>query len=223
MSKDEPVETTDLESIINRIVDYLDEKYRLRELALSLSREIVRLSGQAIRLIHRQDFDNATIKIEEARIRVEDINEKIREHPEFSDKGFISSAFQEYAEAGLLFSIIKDNRFISYEKLGVPCVPYVLGLGDLVGELRRHVLDSIRRGEIEKAENMVDLMEEVYVTLMAIDYPDALTSGLRHKRDVARSLVERTRGDITLALQNQQLIKKVQGLSELLGGKKDEI
>ncbi len=223
MSKDKPVETTDLETIINSIVSYLEEKYQLRELALSLSREIVRLSGQAIRLIHRLDFDNATKKIKEARIKVEDINEKLKEHPEFSEKGFISSAFQEYVEASLLFSILKDNKFISYEKLDVPCVPYILGLGDLVGELRRHALDSIRRGEIEKAENLVDLMEEVYVNLMAIDYPDALTSGLRHKRDVARSLVERTRGDITLALQNQQLIKKVQSLSELLGGKKDEI
>ncbi|MGQ9720724.1 MAG: hypothetical protein ACUVXA_05300 [Candidatus Jordarchaeum sp.] len=223
MGKDKPVELTDLESIINLIIDYLDEQYNLRELALTLSREIVRLSGQAIRLIHRLDFDNAIKKISEAKTRVEEINEKLRVHPEFAEKGFISSAFQEYIEASLLLNIIKDEGFISYEKLDVPCVPYLLGLGDLIGELRRHALDSIRRDEIEKAEKLVDLMEEIYVNLMAIDYPDALISGFRHKRDVARSLVEKTRGDITLALQNQQLIKKVQNLSELLGGKKDEI
>ncbi len=212
-----------MESILNRIIDYLDEQYNLREWALTLSREIVRLSGQAIRLIHRLEFDTALNKIEEARVKIEEINEKLRVHPEFGEKGFISSAFQEYTEASLLFSILKDNQFISYEKLDVPCVPYLLGLGDLVGELRRHALDSIRREETEKAEKLVDLMEEIYVNLMAIDYPDALTSGFRHKRDVARSVVEKTRGDITLALQNQQLTKKIQTLSELLGGKKNEI
>nr|MDO8080804.1 hypothetical protein [Candidatus Freyarchaeota archaeon] len=222
MSEKEPLGMSDLESIITSIVRYLDEQYDLRELTLTLSRDIIRLSGQAIKLIHRLDFDNAAKKIEEARNKLDEINGKLVKYPEFREKGFISSAFQEYTEARLLLSLLKDDKFISSEDLGVPCVPYLLGLGDLVGELRRHVLDSIRREEIEKAEKLLDIMEEVYIQLVALDYPDALISGLRHKCDIARSLVEKTRGDITLSLQNRQLMKKVQGLSELLGGKEDE-
>ena len=223
MSEKEPVGRSDLESIITRIVRYLDDQYDLRELTLTLSRDIVRLSGQAIKLIHRLDFDNSAKKIEEAKAKLDEINEKIVKYPEFKEKGFISSAFQEYTEAKLLFSLLKDDKFISSEDLGVPHVPYLLGLGDLVGELRRHSLDSIRREEVAKAEKLLDIMEEVYIQLVALDYPDALISGLRHKCDVARSLVEKTRGDITLALQNKQLIKKVENLSELLGGKDHEI
>jgi len=222
LSEKEPLGMSDLESIITSIVRYLDEQYDLRELTLTLSRDIIRLSGQAIKLIHRLDFDNAAKKIEEARNKLDEINGKLVKYPEFREKGFISSAFQEYTEARLLLSLLKDDKFISSEDLGVPCVPYLLGLGDLVGELRRHVLDSIRREEIEKAEKLLDIMEEVYIQLVALDYPDALISGLRHKCDIARSLVEKTRGDITLSLQNRQLMKKVQGLSELLGGKEDE-
>lgn len=223
MSEKQPVDKSDLESIVTSIVRYLDEQYDLRELTLTLSRDIIRLSGQAIKLIHRLDFDNAAKKIEEARNKLEEIDEKIVKYPEFREKGFISSAFQEYTEARLLFSLLKYDKFISCEELGVPCIPYLLGLGDLIGELRRHVLDSIRREEIDKAEKLLDLMEEVYIQLVALDYPDALISGLRHKCDIARSLVEKTRGDITLALQNRRLMKKVQGLSELLGGKGNEI
>ncbi|MHA1210520.1 MAG: hypothetical protein ACTSSA_12405 [Candidatus Freyarchaeota archaeon] len=222
MGSDEPVKSTDLENIILRIVRFLDEQYELRESILTLSRDVVRLSGQAIRLIHRLDFDEAAQKIMEAKGKVREINEKIENHPAFQEKGFITSAYQEYTEACLLYSLLKDDRFVSFEELDVPCVPYLLGLGDLVGELRRHVLDSIRRGEIEKAESLLDLMEEIYLSLMAVDYPEAITSGLRHKRDVARSLVEKTRGDITLALQNRQLVEKIRSLSELLGGKGDE-
>ncbi|WXG41190.1 MAG: hypothetical protein WED07_10550 [Candidatus Freyarchaeum deiterrae] len=222
MSKKEPEGTSDLERIIASIVHNLDEQYDLRELTLTLSRDIIRISGQAIKLIHRLDFDNAAIKIEEARNKLDEIDEKIMKYPEFREKGFISSAFQEYTEARVLLSLLKDNKFISNEDLRVPSVPYLLGLGDLIGELRRHILDSIRREEVEKAEKLLDLMEEVYIQLVAIDYPDALISGLRHKCDVARSLVEKTRGDITLALQNKKLIKKVENLSELLGGKSNE-
>ncbi|MEM2145323.1 MAG: hypothetical protein QW279_08175 [Candidatus Jordarchaeaceae archaeon] len=223
MSEKKPVGAPDLESIIAGIVRYLDEQYDLRELTLTLSRDVIRLSGQAIMLIHRLDFDNAAEKIDEAKSKLDEIDKKVVKYPEFREKGFVSSAFQEYTEARLLFSLLKDGRFISYEELGVPCIPYLLGLGDLVGELRRHILDSIRREEIDKAEKLLDLMEEVYIQLVALDYPDAIISGLRHKCDIARSLVEKTRGDITLALQNRQLMKKMQGLSELLGGKGNEI
>jgi translin len=222
LSEKEPVGKSDLEGIINSIVRHLDEQYDLRELTLTLSRDAIRLCGQAIKLIHNLDFDNAAKKIEEVKSKLDEIDEKIVKYPEFREKGFISSAFQEYTEARILLSLLKDNEFISCEDLGVPCVPYLLGLGDLIGELRRHILDSIRREEVERAEKLLDIMEEVYIQLVAIDYPDALISGLRHKCDVARSLVEKTRGDITLALQNKQLIKKVQDLSELLGGKDNE-
>ncbi|MHA1579952.1 MAG: hypothetical protein ACTSUQ_10030 [Candidatus Freyarchaeota archaeon] len=222
MGSDEPVKSTDLENIILRIVRFLDEQYELRESILTLSRDVVRLSGQAIRLIHRLNFDEAAQKIMEAKGKVREINKKIENHPAFQEKGFITSAYQEYTEACLLYSLLKDDRFVSFEELDVPCVPYLLGLGDLVGELRRHVLDSLRRGKIEKAESLLDLMEDVYLSLMSVDYPEAITSGLRHKRDVARSLVEKTRGDITLALQNRQLVEKIRSLSELLGGKGDE-
>ncbi|MEM3586861.1 MAG: hypothetical protein QXO71_06000, partial [Candidatus Jordarchaeaceae archaeon] len=159
MSEKEPVVSSDLERIVAGIVRYLDEQYDLRELTLSLSRDIVRLSGQAILLIHRLDFDSAAKKIEEAKSKLDEIDGKIAKHPEFREKGFISSAFQEYTEACLLFYLLRDGKFISYEDLNVPCIPYLLGLGDLVGELRRHILDSIRREEVEKAEKLLYLME----------------------------------------------------------------
>jgi translin len=129
----------------------------------------------------------------------------------------VNSAFQEYSEAALLMLLIKESRYASPEELSVPFVDaYVLGLADLVGELRRSALDSVCDGDVERAVSVLGRMDEVLSNLITLDYPEAIIPGLRHKCDVARSLVEKTRGDIANSVSNQKLIDEIKKLNEKL-------
>ena len=139
------------------------------------------------------------------------------DHPDVRYAGFVDGAEQEYAEARIVFSIITEQRTPTPEEIGVEMTSYLGGLGDTVGELRRHVLDLIRQGRPEEGEVYLEAMEEIYHLLMLFDYPDAVTKGLRRKGDMARSLLERTRGDLTNAMGQKKLEVQLMGLEERLG------
>ncbi len=199
---------TVLESISKAMLEQFESKDRAREEALRLSREVIRLCSSSIRSVHRGDLESALGLMQEAGEGLDRIREALKEHQDIRYAGFVDSAEQEYAEARNVYSIIADRMILKPEEVGVEGINYLCGLGDLSGELRRHILDLIRTGRAEEAEPFLEVMEEIHSLLMLFDYPDAFTRGLRRKSDLARSMLERTRGDLTNALE----LAKVQRL-----------
>ena len=186
-----------------------EAKDKARETGLTLSREVVRTCGTAIRHIHRGDTDRAAMLLEDARSSLEDIDLQLADHPDIYYSGFVEHAQQEYVECAIVLQLLtKENNndtLPSPQELGVTYAAYLNGLGDVVGELRRHILDLIRQDMPQDGDQFLDIMDDMYSTLMMFDYPDAITRGLRRKSDVARSLIERTRGDLTNAIRQQKL------------------
>ena len=199
-----------INEIVADIQQNFEAKDKARETSLSLSREVVRTCGTAIRHIHRGDIDKATKLLENARGTLEDIDLQLADHPDIYYSGFVEHAQQEFVECAIVHRLLSKNNSVSITlpspgDLGVTHAAYLNGLGDVVGELRRHILDLIRQDMPQKGDRFLDIMDDMYSTLMMFDYPDAITRGLRRKSDVARSLIERTRGDLTNATRQQKL------------------
>ncbi|MFX1518573.1 MAG: haloacid dehalogenase [Promethearchaeota archaeon] len=203
-----------LEKIIEKIRTRLDKIDTLREKVLKLSRETVRLCGESIRAVHTRNYERASNKKDLAMEKLEGLKILAENAP-----GFLSSylviAFQEYVEASILLNLIEKDAFLSPEELQVPYVPYLLGLGDVIGELRRFALDVLQVNEIEEMQRMLSLMEKIYSELLLLDYPKAIVPGLRRKVDVGRSLVEKTRGNVATAVQQQKLLVELSKLKKL--------
>lgn len=194
-----------LEQLSQNALTFFEEKEKTRELSLSLHRQIIKLSGNAIKMMHRGDFDKAEGLLGEAREAVDSLSKILGSHPDIYYGGFIQSAQKEYAEARCFQSVILSKPLPTANALHVDFAPYLNGLGEAIGELRRYVLDNLRRGDFERVEPILQIMDDLYYVLTAVDYPDALTQGLRRTADIARSLVEKTRGDLTTALQQRRL------------------
>lgn len=178
---------------LEAIDSILSRKDAVREEAYRLVRELTRSSGDIIVLVHRGMGREAGSRLEAARSLVRRLNELLREHPDIYYTGMVYNGLSEYAEAELFYGITVEGKAPSWRELEIPYVPYLQGLGDLVGELRRYVVELLDKGLIDEARKYFNVMEEVYINLRRLDYPDALTPGLRHKVDVASRLVEDTR------------------------------
>nr|QNO48022.1 hypothetical protein BOHIEODL_00002 [Methanosarcinales archaeon ANME-2c ERB4] len=198
-----------INEIAAEIQQDFEAKDKAREIGLSLSREVVRTCGTAIRHTHRGDIDKAAKLLEDARGALEEIELQLADHPDIYYSGFVEHAQQEFVECAIVHKLLSKNNsgdnLPSPSELGVTNAAYLNGLGDVVGELRRHILDLIRQDMPQDGDRFLDIMDEIYSTLMMFDYPDAITRGLRRKSDVARSLIERTRGDLTNAIRQQKL------------------
>jgi translin len=188
----------------------LDSKNEAREGALRLSREIIRLSAHAIRAVHRDEFDEARTLMNEARAKVIETKKLLSSQMDIYFTGYVLDAQKEYAESELTMAIVRNLQLPSHEELGVECAPYLNGLGEAIGECRRRVLDIIRLGEIRRGEEILQIMDDVYYTLVTFDYPDAVTGGLRRTTDMVRGVLERTRGDLTITIREQQLEQSIQ-------------
>jgi translin len=191
-----------------------EAKDRAREEALKLSREMVRNCSGAIRCVHRKDFDKALRLVNEAYLSLQEIRKLLRDHQDVRYAGFVDDAEQEFAEARCIYSFISRHEILTHEDVDVDLVNYLAGLGDTTGELRRHILDLIRTGMPEKGEYFLEMMEEIYYLLMLFDYPDAITRGLRRKSDLARSMLERTRGDLTNAMEMDKVANAMRSFIE---------
>ncbi|MGB3919544.1 translin family protein [Methanothrix sp.] len=189
------------ESISTELLRGFDDKDRAREEALLLSRKAIRLCSSSIRSVHRGEIEEAERLIDQAGEELEKIRALLVNHQDVRYAGFVDGAEQEYAEALSVYSIITRHEILSPDEIGVERVNYLAGLGDATGELRRHILDLIRSGRAKDGEYYLQVMEDIYYLLMLFDYPDAITRGLRRKSDLARSMLERTRGDLTNALE----------------------
>jgi translin len=204
-----------LESIIDEVRRKFDKRDEARERVFELTRTAVRLSASAIKAIHRSEFDLAEENILKIKEALSDVVDSLNDVPELLHSGMVNSAYQEYSEAALLMLLTKEGKYASPEEISVPFVDaYVLGLADLIGELRRSALDSVCEGNVDQAVNILGRMDEVLSNLITLDYPEAIIPGLRHKCDVARSLVEKTRGDIANSVSNQKLIEEIRKLNE---------
>ncbi len=198
-----------------RMLACFDAKDRAREESFRRSREVIRLCSSSIRSVHRGELAEAERLLAEVAFGLEKIQEVLKDHQDVRYAGFVDGAEQEYAEARQVYSIITGQKILTPEEIGVEPVNYLAGLGDTTGELRRHILDLIRSGRAREGEPFIGLMEEIHNLLMLFDYPEAVTRGLRRKSDLARSMHERTRGDLTNALE----LGKVEASLRHLDGK----
>ncbi|HZB00768.1 MAG TPA: haloacid dehalogenase [Actinomycetota bacterium] len=183
----------------------LDEKNAARERALPAARRSIRSSANAIRAIHRAEFETAARLIQESRAALDEGLDAVRNHADIRHAGYLQDAQKEYAEANLTMSLVRGTELPSPPDLGVEDAAYLNGVSEAIGEGRRRVLDLLRAGAVQEAEQLLDAMEEMYGVLVTMDYPDAITMNLRRSTDVARSLIEKTRGDLSIAVVQQDL------------------
>ncbi|MEE8168276.1 MAG: hypothetical protein V3T58_05335 [Candidatus Hydrothermarchaeales archaeon] len=193
-----------LNDTLKDIKKELDAKDRRREEIFSAAREIRRVSTRAIREIHTDNYDAAAASLTEAKGLVASLMQSDK------DFSFSQEALQEYAEAMITYALLKKEELPGPKELGIPSEAYVLGLADSIGEIRRFILDTLRKGGFEAAEieYFLDLMDELFHGIMAFDYPNAVLP-IRRKQDIARMLLEKTRGEVTLALTQAKLEKRM--------------
>ncbi len=202
-----------LDAIARRLTDTFDALDAAREEALARSREVVRASGSAIKAVHRGEDPRAAL--DEADAAAAAMRKAVRGKAVLESAGFTEMAFQELAEAHLVAAVRDGKPLPTPERIGVPHTAFVLGLGDLVGELRRFALTALVRGDADAAVTRLDEMEEVYRVLMQFDYPTALVD-VRRKQDAARGMLERTRGEVAVAVQGKRMEERMDRLERLL-------
>ena len=198
-----------IKDVSAKILEDFDTKDKAREKGLTLSREIVRTCRSIMYNIHNKKFDKAGDMLGEAHKSLEEINSQLGIHPDIYYGGFVEHAQQEYVECAVVYHLLYSkgdiNKIPSPDDLNVGYAAYLNGMADAGGELRRHILDLIRQDKPEKGETFLEIMETMFSNLMMFDYPDAITHNLRPKTDRLRSIVERTRGDLTNAIRQQKL------------------
>ncbi len=196
-----------------------DEKMAAREVALVAARKAIRSSANAIRAIHRGESDEAERLMVEARRALDEGELATENHPDIRHAGFLHDAQKEYAEARLTQAMVFETDLPTADDLGVTPSAYLNGMAEAVGEARRTVLDLLRGGRAARAEAVLGAMDELYGVLVTIDYPDAITGNLRRSTDVARSIIEKTRGDLSISLVQRDLRDALERhADELRGG-----
>jgi translin len=183
----------------------LDAKHRAREVGLSNARQAIRRCANAIRAVHRGEREAADRLLVEARDLLDVAEATLAAHPDVYYAGFLQDAQKEYAEAMAARALVAGEPLPTPEDVGVGDAPYLNGLAEAVGELRRHLLDVLRAGDVARAGELFGAMEEIHALLVDVDYPDAMTGGLRRSTDVARAIIERTRSDLTLTVIQRDL------------------
>lgn len=205
-----------LKSFLDGVQEELKSRDEARREVHEDMRKAIRLSKQAILFSHQERLDDARRSLKDAGELFSKLREVSKKHPEVIHFGLVDAAFEEYAEAHNFLNLITQGRFVDPEELGVHVVPYVLGLGDVVGEFRRRALDFLRKGDVETAEDCLQTMEQIYLDLTAMDDAYLLVPGLRRKCDVARRIIETTRGDVTIEARRQSLERSIRRLENTL-------
>jgi translin len=201
-----------LESIAEQIRQVMASKDAAREKALPLCREAIRHCSDAIRAVHRHEFDNAKALLDSARRLLDDAEQAVAAYTELHNTGFIRDAQKEYAEGSLTLAMVTGRPIPEPGELGIEAAAYLNGLGEAVGELRRYLLDGIRQSDFSQSEQLLSAMDDIYNILVGMDFPDAITNGLRRTTDIVRGILERTRSDLTLIIKQQELKQKLDSL-----------
>lgn len=201
--------TDNLETIANHIREDFEAKDAAREKVLPLCREAIRHCANAIRAVHRQQFDQAKDLLEFAHQQLTEAEKSTSDYGELGYAGFIRDARKEFAEGSITLALVTGKPLPGPDELGVDAVAYLNGLGEAAGELRRYILDSMRRGSLSQGEELLSAMDDIYNALVSMDFPDAITGGLRRTTDMVRGVLERTRSDLTLVMGQQRLVDKI--------------
>jgi translin len=194
-----------LKNLLKEIKRELTQKEKVRQNSHESIRKATSLSKQAILLSHQKRLEEAKKQLGKAKELIAELRESSKEYPAIIYGGMFSDALQEYSEAVIFLTLIEELRFITPQEIEVPPVDYVLGLADVVGEYRRLALDALREGNVEKGEKCLQTMDEIYVELEALDEAYMLVPGLRRKNDIARRIIESTRGDLTQEVRRKAL------------------
>ncbi len=205
-----------LEEITDHIRQAFDARTQARDCALAQTRLLTRHCANAIRAIHREEYDLALENMAQAQELVHALHNGLTQYPELYYSGYTQDALKEYAEANTAYALVRDLDLPSPEDLGVEAATYMQGLAEAASELRRRCLDLLRHGHSLEAERLLACMDDVYVVLVTMDYPDAVTGGLRRLTDIVRGVTERTRGDMTISLRQEQLENSLHRLEERL-------
>ncbi len=203
-----------LAALSEHAVAQLTMRNEARERALAVSRQVIRSSANAIRAVHRNEFDEAKRLISEASKRLDETAGIRADNPEIYYAGFLSDARKEFTEANITLAVISGGEIPDAETLGIDPPAYLNGMAEVIGELRRYILDALRRDDTTRCEELMELMDEIYGILVTVDFPEAVTGGLRRSTDAMRGVLERTRGDLTISLQQRRLEQR---LAELEG------
>lgn len=206
-----------LSAIGDQIRGRLEATNALRDTALVQSRELIRFCANAIRAVHRNEFAEAEELLAQARNMCRMMTDGIDNHPDLFFTGYAQDALKELAEAHITYALVRGRPLPSPEELNVEDAAYLNGMGEAVGEMRRYALDLIRRDEVEEGERILDSMNDIYSLLVTMDFPDAITRGLRRTTDVIRGILEKTRGDLTMSLRQERLQKALRDFEDRMG------
>jgi translin len=205
-----------LDTIMDHVRADFASKNKARETALPLCREAIRFSANAIRAVHRNEFDTAGQLVAKAGEQLRVAKKSLAGHPDIFHAGFVHDSQKEFAEASITLALISGRELPTPASLDVELPAYLNGMGEAVGELRRHLLDTLRGGNVEQCEAWLHDMDEMYSVLVTIDYPDAMTGGLRRTTDSVRGILEKTRGDLTLSVQQRRLEQRLSEFGDKL-------
>jgi len=204
--------TDNLESIAEQIRLSLSAEDAAREKVLPLCRETIRHCSQAIRAVHRQEFDQAKKLLQSARNLLDEAKQTITAFSEISNTGFFRDAQKELAEGSTLLALVTGTQPPNPTELDIAPSAYLNGLGEAAGELRRYLLDSMRKGDLSRGGELLSAMDDIYNILVTMDFPDAITGGLRRTTDMVRGVLERTRSDLTLVMRQKELEDRLEKL-----------
>ena len=208
--------TSNLETIGDKIRSKFSAKHNARERGIPRTREVIRHCANAILATHRGEYERTRELLSKARALLQETSEVLAEHQDIFYAGFVHNAQKEYAEACITLALVSGETLPDPDELDIEYPAYLNGMGEAVGELRRYLLDAIRRGETSRCEQILQFMDDIYSLLFTMDFPDALTAGLRRTTDVTRGIMERTRGDLTMSLRQRDLEEKLRAFEERL-------
>jgi len=212
-----------LETIADQIRQKFDVRTAMRDQALAQARQLTRACSLSIRAVHRDDKEGMEIHLVEAQALADKLRNDLKDHPDLFYAGYTQDGLKEFVEANVTCALIQNKPLQTPEELGVEDATYLNGLAEVVGELRRRTLDILRSGYSEEAERLLGYMDEIYSVLVTMDYPDAITNGLRRQTDLARGIIEKTRGDVTFSLRGEDLSQAIRKLSGQLNGGDHEV
>lgn len=193
------------EKLTDDAIQDFEARHQVREDALRQTRKLTRFAANAIRAIHRDELHTAEENMAEAEKIVDGLLASLQDFPEFYFSGYTQDSLKEYIEARLTINMLEDKPLPTPEDLRMEYSTYLRGMAETIGEMRRRCLDILRQGYSDEAERLLDVMDEIYAMLVTIDYPDAITYGLRRQTDLVRGIIERTRADLTMSLREQHM------------------
>lgn len=188
------------------IITELEAVHAARETALKWARELIRQCATSIRATHRHEWDNASQLLAEAGQTAQNLRQRLADFPAIFHAGYTQDALKEYAEAHLTYALVHGDELPTHSAIGVEPAAYLNGMAEAASELRRYILDGLRSGNVAEGERLLTQMDDIYSFLVTVDFPDAVTGGLRRTTDALRAVLERTRGDLTSAVRQEQLI-----------------